>query len=387
MTSGRITWAERVALVKLPDQTFGLAAIVKRTYALPAESGGKLTLADAQLGLTDLPRFDRITGSEDLLDDVDLLPPKRATDVVVQGYAHAPAPTRELMIAVALGKMTRRLRVTGPRSVEISRSGAARFSSAEPFEEVKLGDGNAYGGYDEAAQDRLEPLTEAQILEIGMKPQGLYGYARNERGKGYFIDVDRERADGAELPLIEDPADLLTPERFFVPRARAWIDAPITGRLGWVHHARYPRLGRVVGTLLEYDPPTHPVRETLFADGEGLDPPKLVEDGKVHPRVLQGASPGLAIERLRGDELCILQNLHPKHAELKFTLPSEVPRATLRIPELKALTPSAILNTVRIEPDDDRVSLTWCCMVPTLGGLLERFVSSVALDVSWERLG
>jgi hypothetical protein len=387
MTAGRITWAERVALVKLTNQSFGLAAIVKRTYALPAEPGGKVALADAQLGLTELPRFDYLPGSEDLLDDVDLLPPKVATDVVVSGHAHARAPTRELLIAVAVGNITRRLRVVGPRRVDVSASGVARFSSADHFEKVKLSDGNAYGGYDEFAQDQLEPLTDAQIRELGMKPPGPYGYARNERGKGYFIDTDRQRAKGADLPLIEDPSDLLTPERFFVPRARAWIDQPITGRLGWVHHARYPRLGRIVGTLLEYDPPTHPVRETLFADGEGLDPPRLVEDGKVHPRVLQGASPGLAIERLRGDELCILQNLHRKHAELRFNLPAEAPRATLRLPELKALTPSAILNTVRIEPDDDRVSLTWCCMVPTLGGLTAKFVESATLDVSWDRLG
>jgi hypothetical protein len=102
---------------------------------------------------------------------------------------------------------------------------------------------------------------------------------------------------------------------------------------------------------------------------------------------MQSSSPGLAIERLRGDELCILQGLHPKHAEHRFTLPGEVPRATLKIPELKALTPPAVLNTVRIEPDEDRISLTWSCMVPTLGGLVERFVKSVAVDVAWQRLG
>ncbi|HVY45387.1 MAG TPA: DUF2169 domain-containing protein [Minicystis sp.] len=375
-----------LAVAMNPDESYALVAVVKRTYAFASEPAPKLTLSDEQVPIRTLPDLDLHT--KEYRDDVDALPPKGATDVVVMGTAHARTPTREILIAVAAGNIARQLRVTGERRAHVGADGAVRFSAAEPFELLELEDRAAYGGYDEDAQDALDPLpADLRVQLAGNKPPALYAYARNPVGRAYFIDHERRRADGALLPRVEDPGDPLTPDRFFVPRAEAWIDAPIPGRLGWVHPARYPRLGRIAGGLLSSDAPTRPIRESTLGDGDDL--PALRErapSSRPHPRFLQGAAPGLAAERLRGDELCILKNLHRAEAELRFSLPGEAPRASIRPPGLKALTPSFVLNTLRFEPDQSRVSLTWVAAVPSAGPASRDYLRSMALELTWAKL-
>ncbi|MFS8068878.1 MAG: DUF2169 domain-containing protein [Byssovorax sp.] len=376
---------ETISLVQLLGSSQdALACVVKRTYAIGA--GGRLSLADEQVPLTEDPEveLDGYGGHKLLLDDTDLGPPKVATDVVFTGSAYALERAVEIVAALAVGSSTRRLRVTGERRVEVRSDGSARFSSPAPLERVDISFERAYGGYDEHAHWKLAPPTADEVIRLG-RPLGLFAYPRNSAGTGYFLDVDRRRADGALLPQIEDPSDLLVPERFFVPRARAWIDAPLPGALGWLHHAWYPRLFRFVGPLLPHDPPTRPSREIALGEGDDLASPQPLELGMIHPRALQGAAPGLSRERLRGDELVILQHLHPTIADLRFTLPGEAPHFTLRPPDVKAFQPKPTLQTVRIEPDSGRISLTWCGVVPVSTRVDEDFLDECELEVTWSR--
>ena len=71
--------------------------------------------------------------------------------------------------------------------------------------------------------------------------------------------------------------------------------------------------------------------------------------GQAHPASLQGASPGLACERLRGDELVILDAMLREHDRLELALPGEQPQITLVPPELGEITPKPVLQTVRID--------------------------------------
>lgn len=378
------TWQQQVALVRNPDQSFSLAAIVKRTYAFAAEPSPRLTLADVQVPLREDPDLAE-GGYGELLDDVDMLPPKVATDVVVMGHAHAPAGAREIHVSVAAGKMARRLSVIGARRAELRPDGAVRFTPPETFTRVPLSPRFAYGGYDAHAQERIEPVSPTLIESVGMPLPGLYAYARNEFGMGYFIDVDRGRVDGAPLPQIEDPLDPLVPSRFFVPSAEKWIDAPMAASLGWIHHGCYPRLFRIAGTMLRHAKPEQPIRESTFADGEDLLRPWKPDGARVPPRALNGASPGLACERLRGDELVILENLHPTQAKIQLYLPGETPVMTLRPPDLKAMPVTPVLQTVRIEPDLGRVSLTFCGALPMFAPAMSDWIAKVELGVSWKK--
>ncbi len=390
---------DKVFPVKSPLGRVGLACAVKRTYSL--DESGKLSLADEQVPLVFFQDFERTVDGDlrALLDDSDMLPVKEATDVVLHGSAHARSRTRELHVGLAVSGFARRLLVTGERHVEVSADGAPRFSSPEPFEKLALAHTVAYGGYDAHAHDLLDPPPPPPApspldrelgpdLRTAQPPPrypGVFAYPRNHAGVGYFIDVDRRRADGAALPQVEDPEDLLTPARLFVPSPTAWIDGPIPGSFGWVAPAWYPRLVRCAGPLFPVDVPPRPLREAALGDGDDLLGP-FAPIGVMHPRALQGAAPGLARERLRGDEPVVLENLHAQRAELRFRLPGEAPRFVMRPPELKAMTPRAILQTLRIEPDRDRVILTWIGVLPLAAPPPVEFVERTEFAVTWSRL-
>src|SRR5262249_6645373 len=156
------------------------------------------------------------------------------------------------------------------------------------------------------------------IYLLGHKPVGIFAYPRHTAGTGYFIDIDRQRANGARLPQVEDPLDSLVPERFFVPVPEAWLDAPIPALTGWLPHAAYPRFVRYFGDRLPHLPPLRKIREIDLGCGNDLADLEPLGHGEIHPRALQGASPGFAQERLRGDELGILQNVVPEADQVKF---------------------------------------------------------------------
>jgi hypothetical protein len=379
---------ETITVVQQPGTgALLMACVARRTYTF--SPSGKVAVADAQAPLTIDPVMSDtpIDALARLDDDTDLVAPKEMTDIVVRGTAHARKKSKELFIAIALGKAVRRLRVSGERRAEVAADGAVKFSPAEGFERVALGPEIAYGGYDEAAQDRLAPPPLEQFYLLGHKPVGLFAYPRNSAGTGYFIDVERKRAHGAKLPQIEDPSDPLVPERFFVPVPEAWLDAPVAALTGWLPHASYPRFVRWFGDRLPHLSPMRKIREIDLGCGADLADLAALGPGEIHPRALQGASPGLAVERLRGDELGILQNLTPEAEELRFSLPGEAPRFSLRVPDVaKVFTPRPVLQTVRIDTDEKRLSLTWCATVPMIGRAPEGFLDQCELGVEWGRL-
>lgn len=371
--------------VKSIDGKLWLACIVKRTYAL---SGSRLVLADEQVPVLLEPDIE--TDEHDryrtLRDDADVIAPKVATDVIVVGRAHAPGRAREMTISVAVGKNARVLRVVGERRAEVSIEGRVRFSSPEPFESVPLSWDLAYGGYDAYAQDELDPpeRRNGRRIEPSPRDEGVFAYPRNKVGRGYFLDVDRDRADGALLPQIEDPGDVLTPERFFVPAPGAWIDGPASAGLGWVPHAWYPRMMRCLGAFLEHDPPVRPIREMAFADGADLKGP--FRKNEMLARGLQGAVPGMACERLRGDEVVILRGMRRGQEEVRFSLPGEVPKLSVRLPGApKVFTPEAGLQTVKIDAEAGRVVMVWSGVVRLLGGMTEEHAAETAFLASWGR--
>ncbi len=382
------TLFETVTLVNQPGSGASvLACVTRRTYSFSPT--GKIEVADAQVPLTIEPILSDhpIDACAKLEDDTDLYAPKDATDIVFRGTAHARKKVRELFVAIALGKAVRRLRVTGERHAEVAPDGTVKLSPAELFERHAITPDTAYGGYDEFAQDRLAPPLQEHIYMLGHKPVGLFAYPRNSAGIGYFIDVERRRANGAKLPRIEDPSDALTAERFFVPVPEAWMDAPIAAQVGFLPHAAYPRFVRFFGDILPHLPPQRKIREIDLGCGADLESLSPLSQGEIHPRALQGACPGLAVERLRGDELCILQNLTPESEEVRVTLPGEAPRFALQVPDIKKVfSPKPILQTVRIDADKREISLTWCATVPILSRALQSFLDQCELGVEWGRL-
>lgn len=375
---------ETLGCAKSADGKLWLVCVGKRTYSF---LGGKVRLADEQQPVLRDPDIedDGHGRLRTLRDDMDLYPPKTATDVVVTGSAHSSTgPVRELPIAVAVGNNARVLKVVGERRVEVSLEGHVRFSDPVPFESLRLSWEAAYGGYDAYAHDELDPPLRrgGRRIEPSPRDEGVFAYPRNKVGRGYFIDVDRDRADGELLPQIEDPADALSAARFFVPHPRKWLDAPVAAGFGWVAHSWYPRVMRAIGAFLEHDPPGAPIREMSFADGTDLARP--FRKNEVLPRVTQGAAPGLACERLRGDEVVLLQNLVRGEPGVRFSLSGERPRMDVRPPgSSKVFTPEAVLQTVRIDTDAGTVSLLWCGAVRLMAELTSEAMEQVAYRCMW----
>lgn len=374
-----------------PDGRPLLACLARRSYTL---TGSRLTLADVQTPLLTLAlsRTDPTSGDVTLWEDSDVLAPKPATDVIVTGSAHSQRPTPELMIAVAVGSSARRLRVIGPRVVDVAKDGAVTFSDPAPFEETELTPHLAYGGSDVYAQNHTERragtlLAELPAEERPARAQWLYAYPRNPVGLAYFLDKDRGRAAGAMLPRIEDPSDLLTPERFFLPSPRAWLSAPLPGLLGWIGPSWYPRCARVTGALPAHDAPPRPERESTFADGADLVEIRSAPRLAFHARALQGAAPGLSVERLRGDEVALLENLRPGEPKVRFQLPGEIPTFRVTPPGLAEIAcPSPVLQTVRIDAARGEVSLTWCATVRLATKVPVSFLRSTRLHVAYAKV-
>lgn len=385
MSEPAVPVTETVGCAKSMDGTLWLVGVAKRTYTFGA---GKLRLADEQAPVLRDPDFeeDEHGRLRTLRDDLDLVSPKVATDVVLTGTAYALRKVRELPVAVGVGPNARALRLLGERRVEVPLEGEVRFTASEPFESVPLSWELAYGGYDAYAHDELFPPLRRNGRRIDPSPreEGVFAYPRNKVGRAYFIDVDRDRADGELLPQIEDPADPLTPARLFVPSHRAWLDAPASAGFGWVAHTWYPRIMRGLGAFIEHDAPTKPIREMAFADGADLGGP--FRKNEVLPRFLQGAAPGLACARLQGDEPVLLQHLVRGEAEVRFALPGERPQLEVRPPGApKAFTPEAVLQTVRIDAEKRAVSLAWCGAVRLLAPMTEEQLAGTHLTVTWRR--
>lgn len=371
------TSAQAVGCAKSTDGKLWLVCVAKRTYEF---GGGRVTLADEQVPVVREPQFalDENGRMRSLLDDMDLFPPKVATDVIVTGHAYAQGgKATEAMVRVAVGSNVRMLRIVGERRAEVSIDGHVRFTDPRPFESVPLSWELAYGGYDAFAHDELCPpkRRNGRRVEPSPRQEGVFAYPRNKIGRGYFIDVDRDRANGSLLPQIEDPNDLLTPGRFFVPHWRAWLDAPMPGGVGWVPHTWYPRMMRLLGGFLEHDAPTKPIREMQFADGADLAGP--FKKNEVLPRGQQGAAPGMAVERLRGDEVVLLQGLVFGELETRFSLPGEKPKMEVAPPgSPKTFTPESVLQTVRIDTEKRRVTLTWAGRVRVMAGAKDDFAKT-----------
>lgn len=381
MSEGMVTETARCA--RSADGKMWLVCVAKRTYSFAV---GRISLAAEQDPIVFAPVIakDEHGRYQTLVEDMDLFPPKAATDVIVKATAHAPKPARELDVAVSVGKSARVLRVLGERRVEVSLDGAVRFTDPALFERAPLTWDRAYGGYDAYAHDELAPPKRrgGRRVEPSPREEGVFAYPRNKVGRAYFIDVDRDRADGALLPQIEDPADLLSPGRLFVPRPKAWLDAPVPGGLDWLAHTWYPRIMRGLGAFLPHDPPVCPVREMAFADGADLAGP--FEKNRALPRFLQGAAPGLACERLRGDEPVVLLHLVAGEPEVKFLLPGERPSFSVRPPGApKVFTPEPHLQTVRIDGERRTVSLVFCGAVKLMAPLTVEQVAETKLGVWW----
>lgn len=298
--------------------------------------------------------------------DTALVKPK--ADLVVIGTAYAPGgdPAPSFDVGLTFGSLRRTLRVFGPRRAVYRKPvretkkevvySPPLFTEPTPVQRVAMSFTNSYGG---VARYRL-PDSE-DVLEIPCPC--------NPFGRGYCVQNSPEGLDGLDLPQIEDPAALLTPETL-VREIGAPENLPLPAGFGFYGSGWYPRVAYAGVMPHEVDRVKAQVREQAAAldpekDAAAIEMLRDFDPPVLAPEFFQGAAPGLAVPFPRGDESVALKNLSPS-GHLAFNLPGRRPLVTLDVGRGPEIVP-LVLDTVVILPEEMRLLLTFRGRV-SLGG-------------------
>ncbi len=367
-----------------PDGKPCLAVVASRAYRIVP--GGRAAPLDEPVSIpedvTHRPSSNPDAMDVFATDDPAGEPHKPLTDVLLCGTARSTrGSVTTLDTGLEVGAAKKRVRVIGPRSIVLDAEGKLSFTAPQGFTEMPLVWDNAYGGRDLHAEKRLTPKRGFGAMR---EAPGAVSYPRNGSGRGYFLDVDRERLQGAALPNLEDPKDPVTPDRILSKTTVDWIDRPVAACYGPIDIFTFPRAAFLVRPV--FDPPTRPVHE--LASGavlaEDLARP-FDQHAPRQPRLYNRAPAGLAVCRLTGRERVKLMNLHRERSQLELDLPDDAPKLTLDLPGVGERKLEPRLSTVSIEPDADRVVLTWAASMRVAMPYPEEMTKSMRRVVRWER--
>jgi len=326
-------------------------ALVKRTYRITARGECERIVPEPlEHDMRDEDLEPRLKAGS------DFWPVKLATDVVVQGAAFPPAgktSTPETTVSLSVGAATKRVKVFGRRALHWNKHGNPHFTRPEPFEEVPLTWENAYGGIDFRASDPgLEGLPSEAYLDVDHDHPGLY--PRNPFGKGYLVESDP--VDDLELPRLEDPSDLLTPERIITGDPRAWYEQPLPWTFEWVHPMMFPRFAHFINAPEAWFPAPEDRRLPEIERGylaenfrEEVEE-RPIERGPA-PRFKQGASHGLILHDVPEQAPVRIEGMHPEKPTLRFRLPA-APSLEMQVEnERRAVQPR--LHSIVLRPGEE----------------------------------
>lgn len=320
--------------------------LVKRVYSIDGDGNCLPVLPTPPFLDADL--YWRDPQYSSLRYEAELAAFKPATDVVVVGRVHAPGGELaiQLVVSITVGTVRKRITVFGDRTATLHGGGRLpTFSDPLPFSSIPLVYERAYGGV-----DRADPLE--------------FSYPRNPVGCGVVIDP--ATTGTVALPNFEDPNDLLAPERLILNEARNWNRQPLPQGMGWFGKTWYPRMS-FVGAMPGWVDANAAMREEAL----GLVPPGQVSLARqfrlpsFDARFCNGASYGLALPYLRGDETVQLRHLSPRGMD-HVRLPGGAPTIVADI-GMGETAPDVHLYTVMIEPEQARLTVIWGAAVPYPG--------------------
>ena len=364
-----------------PGEDVEIGFVYKRTYQLDSV-GQPERLVDEQPPLNEEATFHEplSPGTPPSCRSLpEVIAFKTGTDVVVRASARPPRTSREWLVSVGVGPHVHAARVFGRRFCEATASGLPRFSTPEPFDEMPLRLENAYGGRDiafEAAvmQEVVKKVTPEAMRQARPSLEAIFGanhplmYPRNRFGKGYVLGPS---LDGRELPTIERPDDLLTPERLVLTHPLNWTVQPLPAAFDYMDPFTFPR-----SAMLGFPPPSaKPLNEDLLEVRAGLIPADFCRGSLLAHRPQDMAAclhlwgsrcapPGLCLPFLNGDESLLLSGMDPGVPELKIPLPRQRPEVTLPGWLGSGPTLHGQLHLVFVDVDARLLSLIWSARTP-----------------------
>ena len=286
---------------------------IKATFTIP-EPGEVPPLATEQLNLVEADQFSGTPGQSAPLHDSDFAHHKARCDVLLNGNAYAPGgrPATVFGVGIKAGSMSKILKVVGDRVWQGSPAGATASEPA-PTSVIPVSYDRAFGGADVTRGE------EGDIRTYLANPVG--------RGYGHYRDGIEEKP----LPNTEEiGVAVVDPSGRYRPMAFGPI-----GR-GW-----QPRVS-FAGT---YDQKWLDERSPFWPDDFDY-------------QYFQSAPADQQIPYPAGGEQIVLKNLTPRgHAE--WRLP-DLAMPVLFIPHrARARQVAAAADTILIEPDFHRFSITW----------------------------
>ncbi len=304
--------ADRTSIIDKRGAVLWVVA-VKATYDVARD--GSTTLAATQIPPILAATHNGDPARSSLEYETDLLPPKPTTDLLINGFAHAPngRPTSEFTVGLELAGLRKSVLVRGDRRFEMSLGGVVRPGPMTPVVRVPLVYERAYGGFDDRDPDptrqRLDPRNPVGC-GVAAKPEHLVG---QPVANFEFPGTDIARAGPAGFGAISS---------HWSPRS----DHAGTYDAAWIEKRK---------PLLPED------FDERFYQCAPLD------------QQLPGGLPR--------DARLLLLNLHPRG-----TMSIQIPRAQLRYTTFftKAARQRYIhhrgkLNTILAEPEHDRLTLVW----------------------------
>jgi hypothetical protein len=318
------------------------AVLVKRTYAIAP--GQRAVRAETKpLVPVDVYYDHGDAETSTVLFETDLTTYKLATDLVFIAKAYAPGaqPVQQMDVGIRVAGRTKILRITGDRYCLYQPGRLPQFTEPAPFTEMEIRYDRAYGGEDVMSDPNLP-----------------FFYPRNHRGKGVAIRNIPEVVHGLALPNIEDPADMITPERVIIGAYDQWNPQPLPAGFGWFQRTWYPRAS-FVGAIPGLMDPDTVMREELL----GLVPKgqiALARQFKLPSfdlRFNNGGSLGQILPYLRGDEEISTHGL-TQEGRFDFLLPDDAPTISLDTGQGENKL-EAVLHTVSVRMDDREVDLVW----------------------------
>jgi hypothetical protein len=322
------------------------SVVVKRTYRIDGTGVLRRCEVDQPLRGVDT-YYDKGDPSwSTLKHEQELVACKPSVDVVVIGNAYAPqgVPVESMNVSVQVGGRAKELIIFGDRECRHRDHADPLFTDPKPFTQMEIRYDHAYGGQDELSDPNIP-----------------FHYPRNNMGKGVVLRNDKQIVDGLALPNIEDPQDLLSPERVIIGDPERWHEQPLPQGLGWRQHGWYPR-----SALMGSYPAFTEVGTVTAEERMGLLPENHIALAKqsrlptFEAYFNNGASLGMIFQALRGDEPVTLKGLSA-HGPIEFALPGESPGILLDIGRGERQLDSK-LQTVSIRPDDGEVDIIWSGM-------------------------
>lgn len=306
-----------------PDGSEMLVVAVKGTFLIPQDEKNA-QLAEKQVPLVEADVATGAPGFSAPLYESDYAAGKPECDVLLNGSAYAPRgrATESVSVTMRVGILSKSFEVVGDRVWQRGRATGPR-----PFTVMPISYNNAFGGTDACHPDAKYHRT----------------YLPNHAGIGFHEKNSTNYIDGTPLPNTQE------------------LGRPVTQPHGNYRPMAYGTLGRAWEQR---------VKLAGTYDQQWLDnkAPFLPDD--FDELYYQAAPADQRIQHPKGGEVVELINLTPE-GYVKFGLPEQTVPVEFFLKKADNTEVEAVMDTIVIEPDQQRLMVTWRASIPLRKNIFE----------------